>query len=181
MGLFITKLLDTISLNKSKETKILLLGLDGAGKTTLVYKLKLGQFISTVPTIGFNVEKVEYKNLNMTMWDIGGQKTIRNLWRYYYPQTNAIVFLIDSCDKERLELAKEELYNLLDDEELRDSKLLVFANKQDMGIMSVSEIMNGLGLHKVKRPWHIQGCSALTGDGIQEGFDWLSEQFAKNK
>ena len=84
MGALITKLVEGLaSFNKSKPTKILLLGLDGAGKTTMVYKLKLGEYMATVPTIGFNVETIKYKNLNMTMWDIGGQKSIRDLWKHY--------------------------------------------------------------------------------------------------
>src|SRR4051812_19130590 len=108
MGLLITKVLDTISsFSSSKPTKILMLGLDAAGKTTIVYKLKLGEYLSTVPTIGFNVENVEYKNLRMTIWDIGGQKKLRDLWRHYYSNTDAIIFIIDSSDEERIDVAKE--------------------------------------------------------------------------
>jgi len=179
MGLLISKALEALSLRKSKPTKMLLLGLDGAGKTTMVNQLKLGEYISTIPTIGFNVENIKYKNLNMTMWDIGGQKTIRDLWRHYYQNTDAVIFLIDSCDKERLELAKEELYNLMNQEELRDALILVYANKQDIGVMSVSEIMNYLELHKIQRPWKIQGCCAVTGQGLGEGLDWISKELSK--
>lgn len=181
MGSFLTKLIDKLAFNKTKSTKLLLLGLDGAGKTTLIYRLKLNEFMSTIPTIGFNVETIKYKNLNMTMWDIGGQKSIRQLWRHYFPGTDAIIFVIDSCDKERLELAKEELYGMFQEDELRDASFLIFCNKQDMAIMSVDEIMNKLDLHMVKKNWKIQGCSAATGQGITEGMEWLCEQVEKKK
>ena len=119
MGLLITKVLDKISsFSSAKQTKILMLGLDAAGKTTIVYKLKLNEYLSTVPTIGFNVESIEYKNLKMTIWDIGGQKKIRDLWRHYYTGTDALIFIIDSCDEERLNVAQEELFGVLADEEL---------------------------------------------------------------
>ena len=80
MGLFISKIMDSLSMNK-KKTRILLLGLDGAGKTTILYKLKLGEYLTTIPTVGFNVETVEYKNLTMTIWDVGGHTSIRKIWK----------------------------------------------------------------------------------------------------
>ena len=83
-----------------------MLGYDGAGKTTILYKLKLGEAVSTVPTIGFNVDKVQYKNLEMTIWDIGGQEKLRNLWHHYFQNTNALIFVVDSCDSDRLEEVK---------------------------------------------------------------------------
>lgn len=65
-----------------------MLGLDAAGKTTILYKLKLGESTITIPTIGFNVETVQYKNINFTVWDVGGQHLVRPLWKHYYPGTN---------------------------------------------------------------------------------------------
>merc|ERR1711998_418466 len=93
----------------NKEMRILMVGLDAAGKTTVLYKLKLGEVVTTIPTIGFNVETVEYKNINFTVWDVGGQDKIRPLWRHYYQNTQGIIFVVDSNDKERLGMAKEEL------------------------------------------------------------------------
>ena len=107
-----------------------MLGLDTAGKTTILYKLKLGENVSTVPTIGFNVETVEYKNINFTVWDVGGQDKIRPLWRHYYINAKALIFVVDSSDRDRINEAKEELHRLMHDEELKDAILLVFANKQ---------------------------------------------------
>lgn len=83
-----------------------MIGLDGAGKTTMLYQIKLGEAPSTVPTIGFNVEKVKFKNVEFTLWDIGGQTNIRKLWNFYYDNTDAVIFMVDSSDSERYELAK---------------------------------------------------------------------------
>ena len=85
------------------------MGLDNAGKTTILYKLKLGEVVTTIPTIGFNVESVEYKNVNMTVWDVGGQTKIRPLWQHYFENTDAIIFAVDCADAGRLEEAKNEL------------------------------------------------------------------------
>ena len=130
MGSFITKLLNALTMGK-KKTRILMLGLDGAGKTTILYKLQLGEYVSTVPTVGFNVETIEYKNLTMTIWDVGGQTSIRKLWRHYFSGTDALVYVIDTSDKERLDMAREELSSILNDDELRNACLLVLANKMD--------------------------------------------------
>merc|ERR1712025_1505881 len=115
-----------------KEMRILMVGLDAAGKTTILYKLKLGEVVTTIPTIGFNVETVEYKNISFTVWDVGGQDKIRTLWRHYYQNTQGLIYVIDSNDEARFEDAKQELTKMLSEDELRDAVLLVFANKQDL-------------------------------------------------
>ena len=180
MGLAISKLFDRLF--GKKEMRILMLGLDAAGKTTILYKLKLGEVVSSVPTIGFNVETVEYKNIKFTVWDVGGQDKIRLLWRHYYQNTQGLIFVVDSSDKDRIDIAREELQRMLGEEELRDAIVLVFANKQDMGVMSVPEITERLGLHSLKgKDWFIQGTCALTGDGLYDGLDWLSKTVSKKK
>merc|ERR1711881_91012 len=103
MGLAFTKLWQRMV--GKQEMRILMVGLDAAGKTTILYKLKLGEVVTTIPTIGFNVETVEYKNINFTVWDVGGQDKIRPLWRHYYQQTQALIFVVDSNDRERLSTA----------------------------------------------------------------------------
>merc|ERR1719258_84848 len=128
--MLISKLFDKLS--AKKDCRILMVGLDAAGKTTILYKLKLGEVVTTIPTIGFNVETVEYKNINFTVWDIGGQDKIRKLWRYYYQHTQGLIFVIDSNDCDRIEDAREELANMLNDEEMRKAVLLVLANKQHL-------------------------------------------------
>merc|ERR1711879_387905 len=141
---------------------------------------KLGEVVTTIPTIGFNVETVEYKNISFTVWDIGGQDKIRKLWRYYYQGTDAAIFIIDSSDHDRIEDAREELFRMLDDDEMRDAALLVFANKQDLpGAMDASQVAEKLGLHKLRnRQWFIQSASATKGDGLIDGLDWLSRSLA---
>ena len=104
MGLNFTKIFG--SLFGKKELRALMLGLDAAGKTTSLYKLKLGEVVSSVPTIGFNVETVEFQNVKFTVWDVGGQDKIRQLWKHYYQNTQALIYVVDSSDKERVDLAR---------------------------------------------------------------------------
>lgn len=161
-----------------RETRILMVGLDSSGKTTILYKLKLGEVVTTIPTIGFNIETVEYKNVTFTIWDIGGQEKIRPLWRHYYKETDAIIFVVDSMDRDRIQDCRDELDKMMKHEDLVDAKLLVFANKQDIpNCQTVSEITDKLDLFQLKnRNWYVQSLCALTGDGLYEGLDWLSNQ-----
>ncbi|KAF5273953.1 hypothetical protein FQA39_LY01068 [Lamprigera yunnana] len=161
-----------------KEMRILMVGLDAAGKTTILYKLKLGEIVTTIPTIGFNVETVEYKNISFTVWDVGGQDKIRPLWRHYFQNTQGLIFVVDSNDRERIGEAKDELMRMLAEDELREAVLLIFANKQDLpNAMNAAEITDKLGLHSLRgRNWYIQATCATSGDGLYEGLDWLSNQ-----
>jgi len=166
----------------SKPTRILLVGLDAAGKTTLLYKLKLNELITTIPTIGFNVEQLNYKNLEMTMWDVGGQDKIRALWRYYFENSDAVIFVVDSADRDRMAEARETLHSMLADDALRNAHLLVLANKQDLHTsVKPAELHDRLGLRELRRPWYLQACSAVSGDGIYEGLDWLHSSLSKRK
>uniref|UniRef100_S4RLQ2 ADP-ribosylation factor 5 n=1 Tax=Petromyzon marinus TaxID=7757 RepID=S4RLQ2_PETMA len=114
------------------RVSFLTVGLDAAGKTTILYKLKLGEIVTTIPTIGFNVETVEYKNICFTVWDVGGQDKIRPLWRHYFQNTQGLIFVVDSNDRERTQEAAEELQKMLQEDEMRSAVLLVFANNQDL-------------------------------------------------
>ena len=165
-----------------KEMRILMVGLDAAGKTTILYKLKLGEVVTTIPTIGFNVETVEYKNISFTVWDVGGQDKIRPLWRHYYQNTQGLIFVVDSNDRDRIDAARDELHRMLNEDELRESILLVFANKQDLpNAMTAAEMTDKLGLHSLRqRNWYIQSTCATTGDGLYEGLDWLSATLTKS-
>lgn len=163
--------------------RILMVGLDAAGKTTILYKLKLGEVVTTIPTIGFNVERVEYRNISFTVWDVGGQDKIRPLWRYYYENIQGLIFVVDSNDRDRVEDAREELHRMLNEDQLRDVVLLVFANKQDLpNSMSAAEVTDKLGLHGIRgRNWFIQSACATSGDGLYEGLDWLSRTLSGKK
>ncbi|MBW0490889.1 hypothetical protein O181_030604 [Austropuccinia psidii MF-1] len=179
LSLFVSRLFT--GLFGRKEMRILMVGLDAAGKTTILYKLKLGEIVTTIPTIGFNVETVEYKNISFTVWDVGGQDKIRPLWRHYFQNTQGIIFVVDSNDRERVSEAREELQRMLNEDELRDALLLVFANKQDLpNAMNAAEITDKLGLHSLRsRTWYIQATCATSGDGLYEGLEWLSSNLKR--
>ncbi|ELK25976.1 ADP-ribosylation factor-like protein 1 [Myotis davidii] len=165
------------SLFGTREMRILILGLDGAGKTTILYRLQVGEVVTTIPTIGFNVETVTYKNLKFQVWDLGGQTSIRPYWRCYYSNTDAVIYVVDSCDRDRIGISKSELVAMLEEEELRKAILVVFANKQDMEqAMTPSEMANSLGLPALKdRKWQIFKTSATKGTGLDEAMEWLVE------
>merc|ERR1719296_206388 len=166
MGLAFTKIWQRM-IGKT-EMRILMVGLDAAGKTTILYKLKLGEVVTTIPTIGFNVETVEYKNLSFTVWDVGGQDKIRPLWRHYYQGTNGLIYVVDSNDRDRSEDAREDLTKMLNEDEMRDAVVLVFANKQDLpNAMTAAEVTEKLGLQQMRnRQWFIQSACATAGGDV---------------
>ena len=164
----------------SNGTRILVLGLDSAGKSTMIYKLRLGklyililhtqdiyvsvlgEITTTIPTIGFNVETVEYMNITFAVWDVGGKDKIRPLWRHYYQNTDAIIWVIDSNDRDRIgdsnhfgydNSSMKELHRVLSEDELRDVAVLLFANKQDLpNALSVDEVQDKMGMtHWIKQ------------------------------
>jgi ADP-ribosylation factor-like protein 5B len=150
------------------------------GSATFFPRL-LNEVVVTAPTIGSNVEEVTYKNVKFVMWDLGGQESSRASWSTYYKQTNAMMLVVDSTDRERVPAIKAELDKMLASEQLRAAVLLVYANKQDVkGAMTAAEISDALGLHAIKdHGWHIQECCALTGFGLADGMDWLSRSLRK--
>ncbi|KAA8579997.1 hypothetical protein FQN60_005532, partial [Etheostoma spectabile] len=159
--------------------RILILGLDGAGKTTILYRLQVGEVVTTIPTIGFNVETVTYRNLKFQVWDLGGQTSIR----FYLadggcankekPYVNAVIYVVDSSDRDRMGISKSELVAMLEEEELKKAILVVFANKQDMDqAMTPTEVANSLGLPALKdRKWQIFKTSATKGTGLDEAME----------
>eukprot|EP00873_Tetraselmis_striata_P037504 jgi/Tetstr1/457768/TSEL_044313.t1 len=160
---------------KEKEMRILMVGLDNAGKTTIVKRMN-GEDTSTIsPTLGFNIKTMQYKSYRLNVWDVGGQKTLRSYWRNYYEQTDGMVWVVDSADVRRLQDCRQELHNLLKEEKLAGATLLIFSNKQDLpGALSAEEIEKELDLGSMgARHWRIVGCSAVTGEGLLDGFDWV--------
>ncbi|KAL6520657.1 Arf GTPase arf3 [Orobanche minor] len=227
MGIVFTRLF--ASLFGNKEARILVLGLDNAGKTTILYRLQMGEVVSTIPSksdfinvangreirtidfgspldgvhgignrvylqereqlslyysvnesyfvyaaIGFNVETVQYNNVKFQVWDLGGQTSIRPYWRCYFPNTQAIIYVVDSSDTDRLVVAKEEFHAVLEEDELKGAVVLIYANKQDLpGALDDAPITEALELHKIKnRQWAIFKTSAIKGEGLFEGLDW---------
>ncbi|XP_039083812.1 putative ADP-ribosylation factor-like protein 5C isoform X1 [Hyaena hyaena] len=211
MGLLIAKLMSTFG---NQEHKVIIVGLDNAGKTTILYQLEeewgertlvepswysdpsdlwplawdsnparlMNEVVHTSPTIGSNVEEIVLRKTHFLMWDIGGQEALRSTWNTYYSNTEFIILVIDSTDRDRLLTTREELYRMLAHEALRDASVLIFANKQDMkDSMTTVEISQFLTLSAIKdHPWHIQGCCALTGEGLPEGLQWMKSQTTAN-
>ena len=128
MGLLISKVWSGLFGNK--DYKIVIIGLNNAGKSTILYALHLGEVVVTQPTIGSNVEEIQHKNINLVCWDLGGQESLRPDWGLYYADTQAVVMVVDSADVERLPVVKEELFHMLEHPDLKSARILVYANKQ---------------------------------------------------
>ncbi|CAM6053410.1 unnamed protein product [Sphagnum tenellum] len=165
---------------KEREVRLLMLGLDNAGKTTILKKFN-GEDIDTIsPTLGFNIKTLEHNGFNLNIWDVGGQKSLRSYWRNYFETTDGLIWVVDSADKRRLDDCKKELHQLLQEERLLGATLLVFANKQDLpGSLSAEEIQEILELDCIKtHHWRIIWCSAVTGQNLLQGIDWLLEDIS---
>ncbi|KAI7870758.1 ADP-ribosylation factor-like protein 2 [Spinellus fusiger] len=165
---------------KEKEMRILMLGLDNAGKTTILKRIN-GEPIDTVsPTLGFNIKTLEHEDYKLNIWDVGGQKSIRSYWRNYFEQTDALVWVVDAADRLRLQDCQHELFQLLQEERLAGATLLVFANKQDLaGALSEQEIRTALHLDSIKgHHWAIMSSSAVTGNNLFKGMDWIVNDVA---
>ena len=185
MGSLFYKINDTLFCKKN--VRVLMVGLNNSGKTSILYHVKTGDLINTEITIGFNLEAIKYKGLNLEIWDIGGcniyyENKVRRLFRHYYPNTDGIIFVIDSNDKERFEQAKEAFSLLINNDEFKNIPILVFANKQDLPMAySPNNIIEILDMTKIKHnKWIVQGASALNGKGLNEGFNWFCNVL-KNK
>ena len=184
MGNFMSQLKGLLEGLGKHEARILMLGLDAAGKTTILYKLKLNETVSSIPTIGFNVETVSpVKNLSFTVWDVGGQDKIRPLWKHYFHNTEGLVYVVDSSDRERFNEARDELFWILDSEEMRGVPVVVLGNKQDLQhAVSPADLASKLGLAQIRtHPWFIQGTCATNGDGLLEAMSELGKMVKEYK
>ncbi|XP_040929070.1 ADP-ribosylation factor-like protein 3 isoform X2 [Betta splendens] len=179
MGLL--SILRRLKHSPNQEVHILLLGLDNAGKTTLLKQLAAEDISHITPTQGFNIKSVQSSGFKLNVWDIGGQRKIRPYWRNYYEHTD--IYVIDSSDIKRFEETSLELAELLEEEKLAAVPLLIFANKQDlMTATPASELAEGLKLHTIRdRMWQVQACSGLTGEGLQDGMTWVCRNLASRK
>ena len=134
---------------------------------------------------GFNVETVEYRNITFAVWDVGGQTKVRPLWRHYYQNTQVLIFVVDSNDIDRMNTARDTLHRVLAEDELKDSALLVLANKQDLpDALTAAEISDKLQLETLnatERKWYIQACCAHSGAGLYEGLDWVTKALGGGK
>lgn len=164
-----------------KEVRILLLGLDNAGKTTILKSLADEDISHITPTQGFNIKAVQTQGFKLNVWDIGGQRKIRSYWSNYYQGTDVLIYVIDSADQKRFEETGEELAELLEEEKLAGVPVLIFANKQDLSHAApASDIATGLNLHTIRdRVWQIQACSAVTNEGVKDGLEWVLKNIGK--
>lgn len=160
---------------KEKEMRILFLGLDNAGKSSVIKAFMHQSIDDLSPTLGFEIKTVECQGYRLSCWDVGGQSTIRAYWRNYFEATDGVVWVVDSTDRERIALCKKELDTILQQERLASASLLILANKQDIeGAMESTEIRDALDLDRIqRRHWSIQPCSAATRTGVEEGIVWL--------
>ncbi|XP_072024489.1 uncharacterized protein [Amphiura filiformis] len=162
-------------INGERESRILMLGLDAAGKTTILYRVKLNEAVTTIPTIGFNVETVTpVPNVTLCVWDVGGQQKVRALWQHYFCETHGLIFVVDSADRSRLWEARDELFRVLSSSYMTPGiPVLVLANKQDLpGALGVSEITDVLDLNTLStsHPWSVQSTQGNTGEGLHDAF-----------
>ncbi|XP_062872523.1 ADP-ribosylation factor-like 4aa [Trichomycterus rosablanca] len=172
-----------------KSLHIVILGLDSAGKTTVLYRLQFNEFVNTVPTKGFNTEKVKVAlgssgSVTFHFWDVGGQEKLRPLWKSYTRCSDGIVFVVDSVDAERMDEAKIELHKIARLSETHDVPILIVANKQDMRhAISLADIEKVLALGELgaSTPWHLQATCAIIGDGLQEGLEKLYDLILKRR
>jgi ADP-ribosylation factor 1/2 len=176
MGNYIKQISLSLGIS-SPEVRVLILGLDAAGKTTVLYQLKLGEIVTTIPTIGFNVETVTHKNIDLVLWDVGGRDKIRPLYKHYFKDTKALVFVIDSNDRERIHEAQEELFKILSEDELKESTVLILANKKDLdNALSIEEIKEKLKFDEIKQiKKNIFGTVATKNIGINDAFNWITD------
>ncbi len=172
-------------LRTEKKAKIIVLGLDSAGKTTLMKYINSGEFQQTVPTIGQNIDTVKFEDWHITIVDVAGQKQFRFLWEIHYAGSSAVIFVIDAADIERLPEARDILKtHVFNNAYLEKVPVLIIANKQDLpDAIQAPMLIQLLGLHleMANRTFAVFDCSALTGAGVQEAVTWLVNQLEMNK
>jgi len=158
-----------------------MVGIGGAGKTTILYKLHLGEIVTTIPSIGFTVESVDHKTLSFAVWDESRNIAFPSLYRPYFDSACGIIFVVDSGDRDIIEEAKMRLHSRILSKVSPDVNLLVLANKQDLpNAMTVEEVTERLGLDGISdRKWLVRGTSGNSGDGIVESINWLLESIGE--
>eukprot|EP00090_Calanus_glacialis_P008865 TRINITY_DN17180_c0_g1_i4.p1 TRINITY_DN17180_c0_g1~~TRINITY_DN17180_c0_g1_i4.p1 ORF type:complete len:476 (-),score=82.53 TRINITY_DN17180_c0_g1_i4:299-1726(-) len=183
-----TALMDVLPSFSKEDFHLVMIGLDGAGKTTALYRMKLDQYLNTVPTIGFNCERVagtigRSSGLTFLVWDVGGQEKIRPLWRSYTRCTDGIIFVLDSADHHMLEEARMELHRTVSYQDNKDIPLLILANKQDLPrAISKEEIIEALELRSLQSSlWSVELACSITGEGLDTGVEMMYSMIMKRK
>ena len=168
---------EMLSIHKS-TAKLFVFGLDRAGKTTILSRIKDNMFIQTTPTLNVNVLQILLDNLQIVCFDVAGQKRFRDSWRKFMDATNGLIFVVDSSDFQRIDEAREELWRVLEFDEAQGLPLLILSNKVDLTAhVTDQDIIDGLQLNELKdREYSLIETSALNNTGVQEGFSWISKQ-----
>jgi ADP-ribosylation factor-like protein 4 len=181
-------ILDVLPTQSKEDFHLVMIGLDGAGKTTVLYRMKLDQYKSTVPTIGFNCEMVKgtigrSAGLTFLVWDVGGQEKIRPFWRSYTRATDGIIFVLDSVDYDALDEARIELHRTLNYQDNSNIPLLILANKQDLPkALREQDIIEVLGLRKLKSLlWCVELTCGITGEGLETGIEIMHMMIMRRK
>ncbi|XP_054608402.1 ADP-ribosylation factor-like protein 4D [Dunckerocampus dactyliophorus] len=172
-----------------QRVHVVVIGLDSAGKTSLLYRLKLKEFVETIPTKGFNTEKVKVavggsRTVTFQVWDVGGQEKLRPLWKSYTRRTDGLVFVVDASETERMEEAKVELHKISRSSENQGVPVLILANKQDLdAALPVGQVEKLLAVHELSACTlhHVHSCSAVDGQGVQQGLEKLYDMILKRK
>ncbi len=181
MGNWITNVWDRL-FGEKREFKLCIVGLDAAGKTTILNRMRFDEVMATAPTIGVNTEDIQVRNVNIKVFDLAGQEKMRNVWKYYYSSIEGVIFVLDSTRVDRIHEARDELLNLLANEEAKYIPCLIFANKQDLPkAVTSAEMVEMLGIadYVNKKPVSIvrvQEASALQDQGLLEGFEWMVDK-----
>lgn len=160
---------------KEREVRILILGLDNAGKTTVV-KCLLGENTADVePTLGFQIRTCQRQDLNLVLWDIGGQKSLRAYWRNYADETDALVYVLDVLDMERIQEARAELDEILRSRRMERASILLLLNKVDLAARpdELLQEIRGLFAHCSQL---VFPCSAIQNVNVDRAFAALVGQ-----
>ncbi len=168
---------------------VVIIGLDTAGKSTVLYRLKFDQYVNTVPTVGFNNEKVKgtsgkAKGVNFMIWDVGGQDKVRPLWKSYTRNTDGIIFVVDSSNSDRIDEARVELFRIAKSPNMSAVPILILANKQDLPeAKDTAELEQALSMSELSlnQLWTIQPCCAITGEGLDVALEQLYELILKRR
>lgn len=162
----------------NRDTKIIMFGLSSSGKTTIVYKLKLGDFLKTEQFLNCQtIESVEYKKLIMHIITVGDCSYNHRICKFLFHNVDGLIFVIDSSSNWNINDAREFLFKFIKEDDLKNSKLLIYSNKRDINkSLDAKELEKVLELNKITQEWKIQDCCAINGDGLLEGINWIYEK-----
>ena len=178
MGSFFSSIYEMFS--DYKNIKIVFLGLPNAGKTTILYLLKIGEVIKSIPTISFNKEEIKDKNVRFEAWDLAGSDNSINYWKYYIQGANAIIYVVDASDEKKHLKSKEILHSTLKIMESEEVIIAILSNKHDLvGCVKYPEFVKNFELNKIKKKWQVFETNKDDTEGYFEAMQWIKENIKK--